>query len=72
MPRYRIKVTDWMLLNRWRQAGREVGRKVGVVSERYRIMDLIQSEIELSLQRGAILRANYLQEIKEKIKEEKK
>jgi hypothetical protein len=61
-----------MLLNRWRQAGREVGRKVGVVSERYRIMDLIQSEIELSLQRGAILRANYLQEIKEKIKEEKK
>jgi hypothetical protein len=72
MPRYRIKVTDWVLLNRWREAGKQVGRKVGVVSERYRIIDLIQSEIELSLQRGAILQANYLLEIKEKIKEGKK
>jgi len=32
---------DQKLLNDWREAGKEVGRKVGVVNERYRIIDLL-------------------------------
>lgn len=36
---------DFELLNQWRNAGVEVGRKVGVVAERYRILDLLEKEM---------------------------
>lgn len=29
-------------LNRWREAGKEIGRKIGVVEERERIMKLLE------------------------------
>lgn len=32
---------DETMLNDWREAGKEVGRKVGVVTERQRIIDLL-------------------------------
>lgn len=41
---YRQAITDnanETLLNEWREAGKQVGRKVGVVSERYRIIELL-------------------------------
>jgi hypothetical protein len=57
----------YKLLDKWRKAGVEVGRKVGVVNERYRILDLIQWEIHQAWAAGAILKANYLLDIKHKI-----
>jgi 3-deoxy-D-arabino-heptulosonate 7-phosphate (DAHP) synthase class II len=30
-------------LNRWREAGKEIGRKIGVVQERERIIKLLES-----------------------------
>lgn len=31
-------------LNRWREAGKEIGRKIGVVEERERIIKLLKSK----------------------------
>jgi hypothetical protein len=32
-------------LNRWREAGKEIGRKIGVVEERKRIIELISTTV---------------------------
>lgn len=59
-----MNTTDTAELNRWREAGKGVGRKVGVAAERKRIVALIEDERKLALRRGAILRAGYLLEIR--------
>ena len=35
---------DYEALNSWREAGKKVGRKSGVVAERYRIIELLETE----------------------------
>ena len=39
-------------LNRWREAGKQIGRKVGVVEERKRIIKLLQEMQETALATG--------------------
>ena len=50
-------------LNRWREAGKEIGRKLGVIAERQRVAKIIKEQAAQSLRDCAILKAGYLSDL---------
>lgn len=62
-----MNTTETAELNRWREAGKGIGRKLGALQERKRIVELIETARKTALRRGAILQANYLLEIRVEI-----
>lgn len=62
-----MDTTETAELNRWREAGKGIGRRLGRLDERNRIVALIEEERKTALRRGAILKAGYLLDIRKLI-----